>query len=1004
MASNTIKGLTVEIGGDTTKLGKALENVNKKTRDLSSELGQINKLLKLDPGNTELLAQKQQVLAEAIDNTKDKLQTLKEAEAQVQAQFERGEISESQYRDLQREIIATEKKLEGYEKALAETADAAQELGDESVNAAEDLKKEKAQAEEAEQATEELGASMADAAKTGAAALAAAATALVGAIVATAEATREYRTALGKLDTAFKDADFSAEEAYETYSELQGVLGDTDQAVEAANHLAKLVDNEQELAEWTDIATGVYATFGDSLPIEGLTEAANETAKTSELTGGLADAINWAAEEGETYGVVLKEATEENEEWNKAVKEATKAEDFFNLALQECTTEQERQQLITKTLSKSYKSAAAQYKITNKEVIRANQATEKLNATMAKIGGTVEPVVTDFKELGATILEEAQEPIADLAGFVSDDLLPALIKSGKWVRDNKALILGTVTGLTVAITGYKVATIAADLAEKGLTVSIIARTAAQKALNLAMAATPAGLVTTAIAGLVAGLVVYATTMDNTKERVQVLTEEEQKLVEAALQSAEAFREQQTATQESMGNTIAQSTHIKSLTDELLRMAGASGQVKEADQARAQYILGELNTALGTEYSMVDGVIQKYDELEANIYDVINAKTANSLLEAYNADYITAIELETEALKGLVLAEEDYRGQLSLKQQAEEEYQAQVELMRQRDEDDYYVWNEQLRIMDENRLAQLAAKLEEEEGILAEKKTAYDEAAANYGNYSNTIANYEEAQTAALQGNSQKAIDILTKKGVSFGKYSDKVDTETAKVLDTLFKEAVDAGLAAERTKTNFENGVDGYTEEMVKEAEKSYDEALGAYADAYADAEGVGGDLSDGLKDGMEGGRLGLLSKARSLVSGIISAMRDEADSHSPARKTIDFGEDVGEGAEIGIENKTKDVVKAAKNQTAAVMEAYSDQELAGQASLRSVAQRQASSPLYNGGAQFAASQSMMEKILAAIERGQVLTIDGDKLVGATADRYDNQLGQRRVLAERGAI
>ena len=94
MASNTIKGLTVEIGGDTTKLGKALEDVNKKGRDLSSELGQINKLLKLDPGNTELLAQKQKVLAEAIANTSTKLDTLKEAEKQVQKQFERGEVSE----------------------------------------------------------------------------------------------------------------------------------------------------------------------------------------------------------------------------------------------------------------------------------------------------------------------------------------------------------------------------------------------------------------------------------------------------------------------------------------------------------------------------------------------------------------------------------------------------------------------------------------------------------------------------------------------------------------------------------------------------------------------------------------------------------------------------------------------------------------------------------------------------------------------------------------------
>jgi phage-related minor tail protein len=108
--ANKIKGLIVEIGGNTAPLEKALQDVNKKSRDLSSELGQINKLLKFDPGNADLLAQKQKVLAEAVETTSEKLDKLKEAEKQVQKQFEKGEVSEEQVRELQREIIATEKK------------------------------------------------------------------------------------------------------------------------------------------------------------------------------------------------------------------------------------------------------------------------------------------------------------------------------------------------------------------------------------------------------------------------------------------------------------------------------------------------------------------------------------------------------------------------------------------------------------------------------------------------------------------------------------------------------------------------------------------------------------------------------------------------------------------------------------------------------------------------------------------------------------------------------
>ena len=111
MASNRIKGITIEIDGDTTKLGKALDGAEKSSRDLQSELKGVESLLKLDPSNVELLRQKQDLLTQSISATEDKLKTLRNAQAQVQAQFERGDITVEQYRDFQREIIATEQKL-----------------------------------------------------------------------------------------------------------------------------------------------------------------------------------------------------------------------------------------------------------------------------------------------------------------------------------------------------------------------------------------------------------------------------------------------------------------------------------------------------------------------------------------------------------------------------------------------------------------------------------------------------------------------------------------------------------------------------------------------------------------------------------------------------------------------------------------------------------------------------------------------------------------------------
>jgi phage-related minor tail protein len=435
MAFNNIKGLVVEIGGDTTKLGKSLEDVNKKSTDLSKELGEVNRLLKLDPGNADLLAQKQKILSEAVENTAKKLETLKEAEQQVQKQFERGEVSEEQVRALKREVEAAAQKLEGYKNAAKETADEVENLGKKSKASADDLNA---------------------IAGGGLKAIGGLVTAAAGALTAAAESTREYRAEMGKLDTAFTTAGHSSEAATQTYKTLQGVLGESDQAVEAANHLAQLCDTEEELSTWTDIATGVYATFGASLPIEGLTEAANETAKTGALTGSLADALNWA-------GV--------NEE-------------DFQAKLDACSTEQERQALITETLNGLYSETAEKYRETNAEVIAANEANEQWQASLAQVGAVVEPLLTDLKETGAELLGK---------------LAPAIEK----LLNNLPTVAVVLAGITAALLSYKVAAIAATAAEKGMTLAQYAAAAAQKVLNAAMNANPIGLIIIAVTALVA---------------------------------------------------------------------------------------------------------------------------------------------------------------------------------------------------------------------------------------------------------------------------------------------------------------------------------------------------------------------------------------------------------------------------------------------------------------------------------------------------------------------
>ena len=191
----------------------------------------------------------------------------------------------------------------------------------------------------------------------------------IGSFMSLADETKEYRNEMAKLETAFTSAGHSTDTATKTYKDLYAVLGDEGQTVEAVNFLAKLTTSQEDLATWTDICTGVYAQFGASLPIESLTEASNETAKTGQLTGGLADALNWAGQ----------------------------SEEEFQAKLDSLNTEQERSAFITETLNGLYGATADEYRKNNASVLEANKAQSDYADTMAKMGKIIEPVTTTLK-------------------------------------------------------------------------------------------------------------------------------------------------------------------------------------------------------------------------------------------------------------------------------------------------------------------------------------------------------------------------------------------------------------------------------------------------------------------------------------------------------------------------------------------------------------------------------------------------------------------------------
>ena len=296
--------------------------------------------------------------------------------------------------------------------------------------------------------------------------------ALGGAWIAAIEGSREYRTEMGKLDTAFVASGHSSEAAKKTYSDLNAVLGDSGQAVEAAQHLAKLTDNEKDLQTWTDICTGVYATFGESIPIESLTESANEVAKSGELTGGLVDALVWA-------GI---------------------GEEEFQAKLDACTSEQERQKLIMDTLNGTYSEASEQYKKNNKDVMDAQKAQEKLTDAFAELGRIGEPILTLIKTKVADMVAAAIPHLENFVNKVKD--------VANWVKNNKdtvdkwvAVIIGAGVsiGTFLLILNWGTIMTAAANAVKTVRLAILA-------LNTALLANPIGLVVSLIAGLVAAFI------------------------------------------------------------------------------------------------------------------------------------------------------------------------------------------------------------------------------------------------------------------------------------------------------------------------------------------------------------------------------------------------------------------------------------------------------------------------------------------------------------------
>ena len=243
----------------------------------------------------------------------------------------------------------------------------------------------------------------------------------------------EFGKLQGKLNAAFQSAGSSAAQATKTFKELYRFLGDSDRAVETAQNLARITTNEKDLAEWTKILQGVYATMGDAIPVETLAESVNETAQVAKVTGTLADALNW-------MGV---------------------SEDAVNSQLATMNTAHEREVYLRSLLNGLYSNAAAIYEQNSKAVLDYNQAQANLKIQLADVAAKLLPLITAFSNVAAVVLG-VLKPAIEVVVQVIATLCQWIITAINWLgaffgifSDGKASVSKTNDNINKATNSMK---------------------------------------------------------------------------------------------------------------------------------------------------------------------------------------------------------------------------------------------------------------------------------------------------------------------------------------------------------------------------------------------------------------------------------------------------------------------------------------------------------------------------------------------------------------------
>lgn len=431
-SSKRIKGITVEIDGDLTKLDKALDGANKQLTTTQKALKDVERLLKLDPGNTELLEQKQRLLAQSVEATSENLNTLRQAAANadqalqrnqayqekyeplkeeldqvaasmkaleanaasMQTKLESGAISGEQYDAFAQKLQQTRKRYEELETAaknlerefagakldqgqydalqreLAATETSLEELESQSNDSTSSLKKFGDAAGEVSTKAGKVKDAFAPVTK--------AIGAVTTAAVATVPATEEFRADLSMLDNNARQAGVGLEETRQAFKELYIASGETDSSVEAVSNLLQAGFTESNLQFAVEGLANAAATFPETLKIESLADSLQETLATGQATGQFGELLD-------RLGI---------------------GAESFSVSLSQCNSDLERQRLVLSTLVDGPLQGAYEgWKATNPELEKSRTATLDFKIAVSELAEAITPIITQITQWATQLME-----------------------------------------------------------------------------------------------------------------------------------------------------------------------------------------------------------------------------------------------------------------------------------------------------------------------------------------------------------------------------------------------------------------------------------------------------------------------------------------------------------------------------------------------------------------------------------------------------------------------